>query len=99
MDQLSPLLTPLNIALYLLAINVFAFAAFGIDKAKAQAGVRRTSEANLLTLAAIGGTLGAYAGRRHFRHKTRKQPFSGTLHAIAIVQVAVIVGLAVFLIP
>jgi uncharacterized membrane protein YsdA (DUF1294 family) len=34
----------------------------------------------------IGGTAGAYAGRAVFRHKTRKQPFSGQLHGIVMLQ-------------
>ena len=38
-------------------------------------------------LAFFGGTLGAYAGRAVFRHKTRKQPFNSNPFAIAVVQV------------
>ncbi|MFX7804552.1 DUF1294 domain-containing protein, partial [Acinetobacter baumannii] len=49
-------------------------------------GARRIPERTLLLLALIGGTPGAYAGRWLFRHKTRKQPFVGRLHAIAVVQ-------------
>jgi uncharacterized membrane protein YsdA (DUF1294 family) len=59
----------------------------------AEAGRSRISEENLLSLAFIGGTPGAYAGRQLFRHKTRKQPFSNRLHAIAGFQIA---GLALF---
>lgn len=76
----------------LAAINVIAFAAFGIDKARAGAGGWRISEAALLGWALIGGTPGAYAGRALFRHKTRKQPFSGRLFGIAALQVAAIGG-------
>ena len=86
-------LTPSNIATYAVAVNFLAFAAFGIDKALAEAGRSRISEANLLGLAFSGGTPGAYAGRQLFRHKTRKQPFSAQLHAIAGLQIA---GLALF---
>ena len=78
---------------YVIAINFAAFAAFGIDKMLAEANARRISEARLLSLALIGGSPGAYAGRRLFRHKTHKQPFSGQLHAVAALQVAVLVGL------
>ena len=89
------------LAYYLIAINFAAFAAFGIDKMRAVAigprrGKRRTSEADLLSLAFVGGTLGAYAGRAVFRHKTRKQPFSSHLHTIAILQIAALSGLAVY---
>lgn len=85
--------------LFLIAINFAAFAAFGIDKALAEGGDRRISEANLLSLAFFGGTPGAYAGRHLFRHKTRKQPFSGELHTIAIMQIAATVGLLVYFAP
>ena len=90
MDELGWLLTPANIATYLAAINFAAFAAFGIDKMLAESHAHRISEANLLGLAFIGGSPGAYAGRHLFRHKTRKQPFSGELHKIAVIQVVAI---------
>ena len=86
MESLVALLSPANIATYVVVINFVAFAAFGTDKMLAEAGARRISEASLLKLAFAGGSPGAYAGRHLFRHKTRKQPFSGTLHAIAALQ-------------
>jgi uncharacterized membrane protein YsdA (DUF1294 family) len=91
---LLALLTPANIATYLIAINFVAFAAFGVDKMLAEANSRRISEATLLQLAFIGGTPGAYAGRKMFRHKTRKQPFSSELHGIARFQGIALVALA-----
>ncbi len=81
-------LTLAQIAAALAAINLAAFAAFGIDKARALRGEWRIRESTLLGLALLGGTPGAYAGRRVFRHKTRKQPFSGLLFAIAVLQVS-----------
>jgi uncharacterized membrane protein YsdA (DUF1294 family) len=86
MESAFPLLSPANIAIYVIAINFAAFAAFGIDKMLAEAGKWRVSEARLLGLALIGGSPGAYAGRHLFRHKTRKQPFSSQLHWIAALQ-------------
>lgn len=86
MDQLTALINPANIATALIVVNFLAFAAFGIDKALAEAGERRIPEATLLNLAFFGGTVGAYAGRSLFRHKTRKQPFSNELHGIAALQ-------------
>ena len=81
------LLTPTTLAAAFIALNLLAFAMFGIDKAKARAGAWRVAEATLLMLAFFGGTLGAYAGRAVFRHKTRKQPFNSNLFTIAVVQV------------
>ncbi|HEY7806916.1 MAG TPA: DUF1294 domain-containing protein [Croceibacterium sp.] len=94
MDVFAPFLTPANVAIYAIAINFVAFAAFGIDKLLAEANARRISEARLLGLALIGGSAGAYAGRRLFRHKTRKQPFSNQLHGIVALQVVAIAALA-----
>ena len=80
-------LTPANIATAFIALNFVTFATFGFDKARAEAGGQRISESALLHLAFFGGTIGAYAGRALFRHKTRKQPFSTYLQFIAVVQV------------
>lgn len=74
----------------LIGINCISFAAFGIDKMKAEAGRWRISESTLLMLALVGGSPGAYAGRATFRHKTRKQPFSGQLHGIAVFQALIL---------
>ena len=68
-------------------VNAVTFLAFGLDKVRAESGQRRVREADLLALALVGGSLGAYAGRALFRHKTRKQPFSNNLHTIAFVHV------------
>jgi len=76
---------PLLLA-YLLAANLAAFAAMGWDKSSARRGEQRIPERTLLTLAAIGGALGAVAAQQAFRHKTRKQPFAGMLHTILAVQ-------------
>ena len=81
-----PFLSPANLITAFIAINFLAFAAFGIDKMKAEAGHWRVQESTLLMLAFLGGTPGAYAGRRLFRHKTRKQPFCSQLHTIAVMQ-------------
>lgn len=81
------LLAPANIVTALCAVNFAAFAAFGIDKARAENGGWRIRESTLLLLALIGGTAGAYAGRRAFRHKTRKEPFNSELRGIVWLQV------------
>jgi uncharacterized membrane protein YsdA (DUF1294 family) len=78
----------------LAAINAATLLAFRVDKDRARAGRRRISERMLLRLALFGGTPGAYAGRRLFRHKTRKQAFTSRLHAIAAVQLALLAAVA-----
>ncbi|EJL21183.1 DUF1294 domain-containing protein [Novosphingobium sp. AP12] len=90
-------MTPLDYGIAgLAALNAATFLAFAIDKARARRHGRRIAERTLLMLALVGGSPGAYAGRRAFRHKTRKQPFVGRLHAIAALQVAGI-GTAAYL--
>ncbi len=83
---------PANLTYFLIAINFTAFAAFGIDKAKAEAGAWRVQESTLLLLAFLGGSPGAYAGRALFRHKTRKQPFNDHLQSIMFVQMLALGG-------
>ena len=78
----------------LVAINLVAFATFGIDKRLAESGARHIPESTLLALALWGGSPGAYAGRHVFRHKTRKQPFSDDLFKIVVLQVMVLAGSA-----
>ena len=50
------------ILLYLGVINIVAFVVYGIDKLKARKGMWRTSEATLLMLTVIGGSIGAWLG-------------------------------------
>lgn len=64
------------ILIYLLTVNAVSFTAMLADKIKAKKNLWRIPEATLLTLAAIGGSLGAYGGMHLFRHKTKHLKFS-----------------------
>lgn len=64
-----------RIVIYLLAINVIAFLAMGIDKWKAKRGAWRIPEQTLLSLVLLGGGIGGIAGMYAFRHKTKKPRF------------------------
>lgn len=86
------------IVVYLIAINLIAFGAMGLDKRFAEQRGRRISEATLLSLAVIGGSAGAIAGQQAFRHKTRKQPFATVLWMTPVLQ-AVVVGAWVLVAP
>ena len=55
---------------YLIVINIVTFLVYGIDKWKAKQGSWRISEATLLILAVIGGSIGALLGMKVCRHKT-----------------------------
>ena len=73
--------------LYLVLINYIAFSLYHLDKERAIKGKRRISEKNLLTVAAFGGTLGAWIGMSKYRHKTKKLSFKLWFYAILILQV------------
>lgn len=77
--------------LYLIAINVVAFLLYGIDKWKAKRDAYRISEKTLLTVAILGGSVGAICGMRYFRHKTRHWYFRYGLPLILAVQLALLV--------
>ena len=60
---------------YLIAVNVIALIAYGIDKSRAIRHRWRIPEATLIGLALIGGGAGALTGMLIFHHKTRKWKF------------------------
>ena len=82
-----------EIICYLLAVNLVTFLLYGIDKYKAKKGKWRISEATLLTMAAIGGSIGAWAGMRLWHHKTMHKKFKYGIPVIIILQVALAVYL------
>ena len=82
-----------EIICYLLAVNIVTFLLYGIDKYKAKKGKWRISEATLLTMAAIGGSIGAWAGMRLWYHKTMHKKFKYGITLIIIMQVALAVYL------
>ena len=77
----------------LLAVNSLTFLLYGIDKYKAKKGRWRISEATLLTMAAIGGSIGAWAGMRTWHHKTMHKKFKYGIPVIIIMQIALVVYL------
>ena len=84
----------MNIILgYLLAVNITSFFLYGIDKYKAKKNQWRISEATLLLMAVIGGSIGAWAGMRLWHHKTMHKKFKYGIPIIIILQVALAVYL------
>ena len=82
-----------EIICYLLAINIATFLLYGIDKYKAKKSKWRISEATLLTMAAIGGSIGAWAGMRLWHHKTMHKKFKYGIPLIITLQIALVVYL------
>ena len=59
----------------LLLINAAGLLVMLADKEKARKNLWRIPEATLLTVAALGGSIGVLAGMYLFHHKTRKPKF------------------------
>lgn len=80
----------ITLIIYLIAINIVTFAAFGIDKWKAINGRWRISEARLMSLSAVGGSLGGILGMYFFRHKTKHIKFLVGLPVLLIAHIYIL---------
>ena len=76
--------------IYLFAINVVTFFVYGIDKWKARHKRWRVSEAALLMLAVLGGSVGAWLGMYVWRHKTQHKKFKYGVPLILLAQVILV---------
>ena len=61
--------------IYLFLVNAAGLLFMYADKQKARRGAWRIPEATLMTIAAIGGSFGAFIGMKCFRHKTKHAKF------------------------
>ena len=78
---------------YLVIINIIAFIVYGIDKLKAKRGKWRITEATLLLLAIIGGSIGAWCGVKVWHHKTMHAKFKYGIPLIMAMQAGLLVCL------
>ena len=78
---------------YLVIINIIAFIVYGIDKLKAKRGKWRITEATLLLLAIIGGSIGAWCGVKVWHHKTLHKKFRYGIPLIIALQTAMVLYL------
>lgn len=74
--------------IYLVVINAVTFILFGIDKYKAQHDKWRVQETTLISLAVIGGSIGAWLGMKIWRHKTLHGKFKYGIPLILLMQIA-----------
>ena len=81
------------VLLYLIIINVIAFALMGIDKSKARRKAWRIPEKVLFFSAILGGSIGAWAGMYVFHHKTRHWYFVVGMPLILAVHIGLIFAL------
>lgn len=82
-------MNPKIFLVYFVIINVVAYLIMHIDKNNSRNGRRRISEASLLTIAAIGGSIGILVSMNVLHHKTRKMAFKIGVPLILIVEVLV----------
>ena len=78
---------------YLLIINALGLLFMLIDKQKAKRNAWRIPEATLLTIAALGGSIGCIAGMYLFRHKTKHLKFTVGLPLLLILTFVVLAGI------
>lgn len=79
--------------LYLFLINALGLLLMLADKAKARKNLWRIPERTLMTVAALGGSLGCLIGMYTVRHKTRHWKFVVGVPTLLVLQ---ILGLALY---
>lgn len=76
--------------IYLIGVNLLAFALYGIDKGRAVKDRWRIPETTLLGVAFVGGSIGAWAGMQVFRHKTKHWRFKLLIPVFIVMHVGVL---------
>lgn len=76
---------------YLLIINALSFLLMLVDKWKAKKNRWRIPEATLITVAALGGSVGSLLGMYLFRHKTLHLKFTLGIPLILAAQCILVV--------
>ena len=79
---------------YLILINLLSLAAMAQDKRLARSRRNRIPESVLLTLAFIGGSIGALLGMLLFRHKTKHLKFTLLLPCFLLLHILLALLLA-----
>lgn len=78
---------------YLVIMNAAGFLLMLSDKQRAKRKLWRIPEATLLTVAALGGSLGALLGMETFRHKTNHPKFMIAVPLLMTVHLSLILFL------
>lgn len=86
-------------AAWFLAMNLICLVLMAIDKKKARHGAWRIPERTLFLAAALGGSLGGWAGMYLFRHKTRHLTFVIGFPALTLLHTGLAVWLATSVFP
>ena len=81
---------------YLAAINIVAFFLYGIDKWKSRRDQWRITEAKLIHMALLGGSLGALLGMKVWHHKTQHPKFRYGIPLILTLHIAIAVAVVYY---
>ena len=79
----------LVLVIYLIVMNILGFSAMGVDKDRAIHKKWRVPEKTLFFMAALGGSIGTWAGMYVFRHKTKHWYFVVGMPLILLIQVVI----------
>lgn len=77
--------------IYILFINIFTFFLYAEDKKRARLGQWRIPESTLLLTALLGGSVGALAAMRIYRHKTKKWKFKAGIPLMIVFHVILVI--------
>jgi len=78
------------ILIYLFIINAAGFLVMSIDKLYAKKNMWRIPERTLLGVAAVGGSIGVWAGMYAARHKTKHMKFVIGVPLILVCQIGLV---------
>lgn len=79
-----------TVLFYLLAVNGISLICFGLDKLFAKKRHFRISEAWLLSVSLIGGSLGSIIGMVLFHHKISKPKFRYAIPFLFLIQICLV---------
>lgn len=85
------------LAAYLVIMNAAGLILMAADKSRAKKHKFRISEGALISVAALGGSLGVLFGIYAFRHKTRHPKFTVGVPVIILVQAAAALIIYIYL--
>ena len=81
--------------MYLLLMNALGLLLMIVDKSRARKRLRRISEANLFTVAALGGSPAVLFSMLVIRHKTKHKKFTVGIPLILSTQVLLLIYLII----
>ena len=71
-------------------LNLLGLWLMALDRCRARCGGHRIRERTLFLVAALGGSIGCWAGMHLFRHKTKHRAFVVGIPAILAVQLLLV---------